>query len=284
MDSKKANQLKNPAPMPRKEDEINQPMKFYCYLICLSGVATYPPNTRIFQQKDLCLAKIYKAIKISDKAVKSYLYLLEHSQMVEYRGGVKELTEEEEEPIFKKLEGLDKNSDKYKTQLSYLYGAAIWKKRNKEEKNGYYYIKRPDPWTPIPEGTIQDLNEHFACTELELKLYIACVGYQDLCCHQGKNFKNITFAGVREAFGYSKKSATDAMIRRALMFLKELGLINYQEILLVNQKNAPIPAFKINKVEYYIEYEIQTLKDKAENTADEDFIEVSKRILKEPEF
>lgn len=35
-----------------------------------------------------------------------------------------------------------------------VYGAAIWKKRNKEEKNGVYYIKRPTPWTPIPEETL----------------------------------------------------------------------------------------------------------------------------------
>ena len=35
-----------------------------------------------------------------------------------------------------------------------IYGAAIWKKRNKEEENGVYYIRRPSPWTPIPEETL----------------------------------------------------------------------------------------------------------------------------------
>jgi len=42
--------LKTYAPMPKKEREIaSNPMKLYTYLVCISGLAAYPDNTRIFQ-------------------------------------------------------------------------------------------------------------------------------------------------------------------------------------------------------------------------------------------
>jgi hypothetical protein len=38
------------APMPKKENEIvDNPMKLYSYLVCISGLAIYPDNTRMFR-------------------------------------------------------------------------------------------------------------------------------------------------------------------------------------------------------------------------------------------
>jgi hypothetical protein len=37
------------APMPKKEsDLIDTKLVLYTYLVCLSGLALYPPNTRMF--------------------------------------------------------------------------------------------------------------------------------------------------------------------------------------------------------------------------------------------
>lgn len=47
------------APMPKKEETIaNNPMRLYSYLVCISGLASYPDNTRMFRQKNLMLTQI----------------------------------------------------------------------------------------------------------------------------------------------------------------------------------------------------------------------------------
>jgi hypothetical protein len=45
--------------MPKdKQKVVDNPMKLYSYLVCLSGLADYPENTRMFRQKNLVLTKI----------------------------------------------------------------------------------------------------------------------------------------------------------------------------------------------------------------------------------
>jgi hypothetical protein len=63
--------VKTGAPMPKNQEQIkSNPMKFYTYLVCLSGLATYPKNTRMFRQKNLSLTEIKKATGITDAAAK----------------------------------------------------------------------------------------------------------------------------------------------------------------------------------------------------------------------
>lgn len=154
MNSKGVKELKNPAPVPRDEEDLKKPMKLYTYLICISGLANYPPNTRMFRQKNLCPTAIYKAIGITDKTVKQYLHLLEEQGLVLYKGEIKYLSEEEVEQIHEKLKKNNVSKGSYQNKYDSEYGAMIWKKRNKKERNGVYYIPRPDIWTPIPENTI----------------------------------------------------------------------------------------------------------------------------------
>ena len=59
-------------------------MKFYTYLVCISGLATYPENTRMFRQKDLMLSKIKEATGITDKTAKLYLQILERDLDITY--------------------------------------------------------------------------------------------------------------------------------------------------------------------------------------------------------
>ena len=75
------------APMPKREQQLkDNPMKLYTYLVCLSGLAAYPDNTRIFRQKNLVFTKIESAIHITRETVKLYLYQLELSGLIEYGG------------------------------------------------------------------------------------------------------------------------------------------------------------------------------------------------------
>jgi hypothetical protein len=230
----------------------------------------------MFRHKNLVLASIKKSIGITDKTAKLYLYNLEQRGLISYQGEIKEqnLSLSEIAEIEKKIEGLGGATRKRKKDE--FMGALLWKKRNKEEKDGVYYIPRPDIWTPIPESTLQRLNEDFECSELELKLYLLCCGYRDKCVYEGKQFKNLTFETIKNNFEIKATGERpNRIIRRALLFLKSLGLIDYSERLINNRKGIPVPCFKLLEVNYYITYEIQEVNEEIE---DQDLIEILKRV------
>lgn len=266
--------LKTAAPMSKNEKTIQNPMKLYSYLVCISGLAAYPENTRMFRQKNLMLSKIKDSTGITDKTVKLYLQILELEGLISYQGKYKYLSEEEEVKIIEKTKGLSEKQKERK--IKELTGAAIWKKRSKEEKEGVYYIPRPHIWTPVPEDTLKLLNEDFECSELELKLYLLCCNYRDLCILEHKSYKMITFEQIRDSLKLKNTSgSTNREIRRALMFLKTIGLLEYTESAGVNRKLAKIPAFKISEVNYYINYKTEPNNEIID---DEDLKKVVERV------
>ena len=278
--------------MPKTESDLTKnSMKLYTYLVCIAGLADYPDNTRMFRQKNLVLTQIYTATGITDKTVKVYMTFLEYNGKISYKilKGDKEklrldttlfyLYDEASRVADGKVVGEDEEGNKKiwtKAELRKAiekYSAALWKER-KKEKDNIYFIPRPDQWTPIPEITLEKLNEFFGATEMELKLYYLCCGYRDLCFARGETTKSITFEKIRDAFGLSKQNANDVKIRRSLLFLKSLGLIDYVETYSYNSKFAKIPIFMIKEVNYYIFYEVQ----EENNTEDSDLREVLDRI------
>lgn len=275
--------VKTGAPIPKNQEQIkSNPMKFYTYLICLSGLATYPKNTRMFRQKNLSLTGIKKSTGITDAAAKQYLYQLEQSGLVEYMGKVKYLNEEETEMLWNKVQ--NKIEDKMirssvaKNRVeAQVYGAAIWKKRNKEEKNGVYYIRRPTPWTPIPEETLQFLNEYMQCSEVELKIYLWCVSYNDICNANAQAVKAVTFDDIKMELGFkNSSSAMNTEIRKTLILLQGLGLLDFQEYYTYNRKGVKIPSFLIKSIGYYVDYDI--IENKPDDLANIDNAEIRKHI------
>lgn len=262
--------------------DLKYGVKFYAYLVCLSGLATYPKNTRMFRQKNLSLTEIKKATGITDAAAKQYLYQLEQTGMVEYTGEIKQLSEEENivawNKIQEKIKSRATKSEQAKARIeAQIYGAAIWKKRNKEEKNGVYYIKRPSPWTPIPEETLQFLNEYMQCSEVELKIYLWCVSYNDICNANAQAVKAVTFDDIRTELGFkNSSSAMNAEIRRTLILLQGLGLLDFQEYYTYNRKGVKIPSFLIKAIGYYVDYDI--IENKPDDLADIDNTEIRKHI------
>lgn len=259
---------KTGAPMPKLKEKIrDNPMKFYTYLVCLSGLATFPKNTRMFRQKDLSLKKIKQATGITDGTAKQYLYQLETSSMIQYQGACRCLSEEEFNSVQDKIQLRCKSvkSKEAKERIySELMGAAIWKKRNKEDKNGVYHIPRPDPWTIVPEETLEFLNQKMNCSELEIKLYLWCVTYTDYCNIKAQNYKAVRFEDVREDLGIKKTGSTiNNEIRKTLILLKGLGLLDFQEQECYNSKGVKIPNFLIKTIGFYIDYNI------VNNTADD---------------
>ena len=275
--------VKTGAPMPKSQDQIkSNPMKFYTYLVCLSGLAVCPKNTRMFRQKNLSLTEIKKATGITDAAAKQYLYQLEQIGMVEYTGEIKQLSEEENVVAWNKVQEKIKSratkSEQAKARIeAQIYGAAIWKKRNKEEKNGVYYIRRPSPWTPIPEETLQFLNEYMQCSEVELKIYLWCVSYNDICNANAQAVKAVTFDDIRTELDFKKTGgAMNAEIRRTLILLQGLGLLDFQEYYAYNRKGVKIPSFLIKAIGYYVDYDI--IENKPDDLADIDNAEIRKHI------
>lgn len=263
-------ELRTAAPMPRSEKVItNNPMKLYSYLVCLAGVAKYPENTRMFRQKNLVLTQIYRVTGITDKTVKLYMYYLEQNCLISYSGTHKFQSFDKQKYI---KEG--KLSPEYRKDLM-EYTAKVWKLR-KQEKDAIYYIPRPNPYTPIPEETLDRLQQDFNVTELELKLYLLCCSYRDECEYYGKTYKAITFEQLRDILGYKLDSKTDADLRRGLAFLKGINLIDYHMGYYNNSKGAKIPCFKILEVDYYIGKQLNET-----DWADEIISEQEREILKD---
>lgn len=231
------------APMPTNEiDIVNNSMKLYAYLVCIGGLATYPENTRMFRQKNLSLTKIKEATGITDKTVKLYLFYLEQRGLIYYTGKYQ----------FPELKREDfENFKDYRIEAM-KQSAETWKERNKKEKDAVYHIPRPNPFTPVPEITLEKLNRDFKITELEMDLYLLFCYYRDKCVKYDYSYKGMTYENIRDIFGLKKNSETDAAIFRALTFLSELDLIKFDTGYICNSKLAKIPCFKIKEVNYYI--------------------------------
>lgn len=253
--------LKTAAPMPKDEESISKnSMKLYSYLVCLSGLAKYPENTRMFRQKNIVLTKIQEATGITDKTAKLYLAYLEFNHKIEYKGEY-HFNEELLRNYFEAQTDLDQKKYRVERRKAVEKDVfEIWKKRNKEEKEAVYYIRRPNPYTPVPEITLEKLNEQFKVSELEMKLYLLCCGYRDDCVYYNKPYKSISFENIRDAFGLKLHHEIDHDIRCALLFLKGIGLIEFQETYFENTKGAPVPCFKLTDVNYWISYRVEKIK------------------------
>lgn len=57
---------------------------------------------------------------------------------------------------------------------------------------------------------------------------------------------------MRDVLGVVLHHETDANIRRALIFLRGMGLIDFVLTNSCNRKGAPIEGFKLTEVNYYV--------------------------------
>lgn len=263
------------APIPKNEEDIvKHSMKFYTYLVCLSGLASYPECTRMFRHKNLHFNEIKKAIDITNDTVKLYLYLLEQDKKIIYRG------EYISKPVINEY---DKNGKlKYsKPQLraeKLKEAKRVWALRTKHEKDGVYLIPRPNPFTPVPEETLLKLNETLDCSELELKLYYTCCRYQDEVNYRGLRYKPISFELIRDTFKIKDTgSGANRTIHRALCYLKAVGLIDFEEYFSSNSKGRQIRSFKLRDVQKYINYQVREVKE-SDLMTKEEFEELCARL------
>ena len=254
------------APIPKQQTSVvENSMKLYSFLLCLSGLADYPQNTRMFRQKNICLTEIEDKTGITDKTTKLYLAILECNGLVLYRG-LSDFDDKKRETmqfdyslVEKYVRGEIKRNNPELTQNI----RDIWNLR-KKNREGVYWIPRPNPYTPIPEVTLEKLNDVFNASELEFKLYFICCGYRDTILDgemKTNKKKNLHYADLNELLGKTHQTNNNKAIRHALSFLQGVGLVEYQDSYYVNQRNKKISCFSLTEVHYYINKEPQEITE-----------------------
>lgn len=269
---KKIKGTKNCAPMPRnKEVIVDNPMKLYTYLVCIGGLAEYPENARMFRHKDLSFTKIQRATGITNDTVKLYMFYLEQRGLIEYKG-------EHKFDVYKITKrGYEETKDYRAAALK--NAKEVWAKRNKE-KSSAYIIPRPNPWTPVPEITLEKLNKDFEVNELDLKIYLICCSIRDLCVRENWTYKTLTLEDFRDFLGLDLQAANNAKIRYILYFYKGIGLLDFEECYKTNSRGAKIPVFKISEVHYYIDNRVEILNQDLNDFTEEQKEEVRLKIEK----
>lgn len=126
--------------------DLKYGVKFYAYLVCLSGLTTYAKNTKMFRQKNLSLTEIKKATGITDAAAKQYLYQLEQTGMVEYTGEIKQLSEEENivawNKIQEKLSQEPRKVSRQKQELKHKYMVRQYGRKETKKKRTVCIISK----------------------------------------------------------------------------------------------------------------------------------------------
>ena len=253
------------AAMVKDEEDIRKnSMKLYSYLLCIAGKEPSGAG-RIFQQKNLICTQIKKCTGLDSKTIKLYLYELEKTGLIQFKG--KEQFMDISEMDYQKPNGkLDKI--KYR-KAKEIEAFRVWKLRNKAE---YYRIPRPERYTPIPEITLDKLNKVFQLNEIELKTYILCCTYRDIQVDlYGGLSKQITYENMRESLGKVEQHI-NLKIKKSLYLLKGLGLIDFKDGYYINCKGAKIECFQLTEVNYYVTYN--------QNVWDENN-EINSEIIKE---
>lgn len=69
----------------------------------------------------------------------------------------------------------------------------------------------------------------FEASEQEVKLYLICCRYRDICCELQREYKTLTFEDLRNLLHLKSSTQVNSTLRKNLLFLKGIGLIDFTE-------------------------------------------------------
>lgn len=210
-----------------KEVQRNS-MRLYVYLVSISKFAGRN-NPRCFTQKDFSVNKIKETIHMHPNTIKKYWRLLEQHKLIVYEGP---------------------NSDEYIT-MDEKEWLANFSKRNKH-KAAFYRIPKKNPYRIMPRETIEKIQQEYLVDEMELKLYFMLANMQETFCYMKSPERQFSLFDLRELLKLTKDSKNNKAIIRALLWLRELELIEYK---IVEDKNTNLGTnqyvFELISVNYY---------------------------------
>lgn len=130
-----------------------------------------------------------------------------------------------------------------------------WKKvfsTRKKDGATYYTIPRKTPYRIIPRETINKIQKEFLVSELELKIYLLLAELQERFCYLSSPERNFTIADLRDLLKYSNQNKINKEILSSLLWLREIGLIEYS---IISKKKtnlgSEISVFNLSSVNYY---------------------------------
>ncbi len=204
-------------------------MRLYIYLINLSHFCG-KNKPREFSQRDFTVNNIHEALGMHQSTIKKYWKILEDNGLIKYEGS----------QVFSQNQ---KDWDKYFTE-------------RKKNKAGFYTIPKREPYRIIPRETINKMQNQLEVSEIELKLYLLLANMQEHFCFMGTTDRSFTLADLRELLKMSKQVKNNKEIYLALLWLKEIGAIDFS----YKEENCNtgdnFKVFTLNNVAYYLKSSI----------------------------
>ena len=243
---------KGSLPIVSKEERVrNNCTKLYTYLVTISTLdydnrLSREKGRRQFHQKDFTLNKIHDILGMDPKTIKKYWQQLEFDRLIRYVG-----------------------------PATYDYEIS-WDKNfmmRKTFPEGYYHIDKPEKFRKIPKETVTKILNEYLVSELELKIYLLLGNIQEYYYNKDEvQSIQITYKDLIVLLGMKNEKINRISIRKALVWLKEIGLIIFD----YGKKKAgnfnfEIECINLLQVNFYINtplddsnYELLSQEDKEE--------------------
>ena len=143
----------------------------------------------------------------------------------------------------------------------------------KKFPEGYYHIDKPEKFRKIPKETVTKILNEYLVSELELKIYLLLGNIQEYYYNKDEvQSIQITYKDLIVLLGMKNEKINRISIRKALVWLKEIGLIIFD----YGKKKAgnfnfEIECINLLQVNFYINtplddsnYELLSQEDKEE--------------------
>lgn len=204
-----------------KQEVQKNSMRLYVYLVSISKFEG-KNKARTFTSKDFTVNKIYKILHMGPKTIKKYWELLELNGLIKYEGPA--------------------------------HSTVPWDdmlKVRKKDGGTYYSIPKKNPYRIMPRETLEKIQHEFLVDEQELKLYLLLAELQERFCYMRSPERIFSVADLRQMLQLKKENKTNKAIISGLLWLKSLGLIDYESTGKTTNLGESEQSFYLNCVNYY---------------------------------
>ena len=212
----------NSLPVNTDNEKVNRNcMRLYLYLLSISAV-NWQEKCRQFRQTDFTTNKIHESLRMHSDTIIKYWGLLEESGWVKY-------------------EGPRQYNLSWKEEF----------KARKKNKMGYYSLKKDQLYRLIPRETVEKVQNKYAVTEDELKLYLLLANLQERTLYYKQNCSQMTLKDLCDLRKLKIRDENKKKLILELLWLRTIGLIDYEVIKIKNNFNEDTTVINLKDVYYY---------------------------------